>query len=123
GNFGAATQYSVGGGPYAITTGDFNGDGVLDLVTADSLDRTASVLLGTGDGSFGDATSFSVGGGYPYSIITGDFNGDGVLDLVTANSSGGSDMASVLLGLGGGSFAAATQFSVGGDANSITTGD
>jgi flagellin len=68
---------------------------VLDLVTADVNDDTASVLLGAGDGSFGAATSFAVGNN-PVSVTTGDFNGDGVLDLVTADRN--DDTASVLLG-------------------------
>ena len=38
--------------PYGLSVGDFNGDGVLDLATADHWDNTVSVLLGKGNGTF-----------------------------------------------------------------------
>jgi hypothetical protein len=53
-------------------------------------------LLGTGTGSFGTATNFSVGI-RPYSVTVGDFNGDGKSDLAVANRN--SNNVSVLLGL------------------------
>ncbi len=120
GTFAAATSFSTGNYPNAVSTGDFNSDGVLDLVTADTFDGTASVLLGVGDGSFGAATSFAVGNA-SYSVSTGDFNGDGVLDLVTDDYS--DNAVSVLLGVGDGSFGPAMQFSTGITADSVTTGD
>ncbi len=57
----------------------------------------------------------------PYSVAIGDLNGDGFLDLAVANSS--SNTVSVLLGTGGGAFAAATLFSVGGRPRSVAIGD
>ena len=35
-----------------MTTGDFNGDGITDLATANYFDHDVSVLLGLGDGNF-----------------------------------------------------------------------
>jgi hypothetical protein len=77
-----------------VALGDVNGDGKLDLVTANSNDSTASVLLGNGNGTFGSNVDF-VTGTSPYGVALGDLNGDGKLDLVTANYYG--DSASVLL--------------------------
>ena len=77
--------------------GDLNGDGRSDLVAADYLGNTASVLLGNGDGTF-QAKQSSGTGSWPISVTVGDFNGDGVKDLVTADSN--SNTASVLLGNG-----------------------
>ncbi len=48
--FASAVNYAVGTNPYAVTSGDFNGDGKLDLAAANSVDGTVSVLLGNGDG-------------------------------------------------------------------------
>ena len=85
-SFTAATNFEVGDGPRSVTTGDFNGDGKLDLAVANSYFRSSnvSVLLGNGSGGFGAATNFAAGDG-PYSVTTGDFNGDGKLDLAVAN--------------------------------------
>src|SRR5262249_51232603 len=49
GTFQGPVSYPVGSKPVSVEVGDFNGDGILDLVvTAD----TVSVLLGNGDGTF-----------------------------------------------------------------------
>jgi hypothetical protein len=85
--------YAVGTKPTSVAVGDFNGDGKLDLVTANSGSNTVSILLGNGDGTFQSAVSYGVGTA-PSSVAAGDFNGDGKLDLVTANS--GSNNVSVL---------------------------
>jgi hypothetical protein len=88
-------SYSVGSGPQHVSTGDFNGDGFLDLVTADLADFTATVLLGLGNGSLAPSSTLQVGSS-PTSVATADFNGDGVMDLATADLA--SNTASVLLG-------------------------
>jgi flagellin len=78
-----------------VDTGDFNGDGIIDLVTTDSSSNTYSVLIGDGSGNFLPRVSFGTENN-PGSLVTGDFNNDGVLDLVSANSA--SSSLSVLLG-------------------------
>ena len=66
--------------PIFVAVGDFNGDGVQDLATANNNSDNVSVLIGTGTGSFGPPSNFTVGA-TPYSVAVGDFNGDGVQDL------------------------------------------
>jgi hypothetical protein len=65
-----------------IVAGDFNGDGVLDLIIAGG----SSLLLyaGNGIGGFGLAGS-SVGAVSNPRIVTADFNRDGIPDLAVAN--------------------------------------
>ncbi len=46
----------VGDGPVAIESGDFNGDGLPDVVTANQAASTASVRLRTATGFVGDST-------------------------------------------------------------------
>jgi FG-GAP-like repeat len=55
-------------------------------------DNTLSVLLGTGAGSFGAATTFFGVGGHPASVAVGDFNRDGQMDLVVVNGASNSVM-------------------------------
>ena len=77
-----------------MALGDFNGDGKLDLATANWGSSTVSLLLGNGKGHFSLATSPATGSA-PASVVVGDFNGDGKLDLATANWN--SSTASILL--------------------------
>ena len=42
----------MGDTPDFVTAGDFDGDGHLDLVTANAFVVTVSILLGQGDGTF-----------------------------------------------------------------------
>jgi len=94
-----------------IGVGDFNGDGKIDIVSAntiDSVESTVNIVLGNGDGTFGPATSFDCA--YrPDSLSVADINGDGNLDVVTTSLSGS---ISILLGNGQGGFAPQQQFSV-----------
>jgi hypothetical protein len=78
-------------------SGDCNGDGKLDLATANFHSNTLSVLLGEGDGGFQTAVSYPVGLN-PYGVATGDFNKDGKLDLAVVNYMGNN--VSVLIGTG-----------------------
>ena len=70
-----------------VITGDFNGDGKLDLANSGgSTGDTLAILLGNGDGTFQAPLQYSAGNG-DISVTTADFDGDGTLDLATANES------------------------------------
>jgi hypothetical protein len=99
---------------------DVNGDGPLDLITANLNADTASVLLGNGDGSFQPAQDFSTGAA-PGSVAVADMNGDGNPDLITANRS--ADTASVLLGNGDGTLQSTQDFATGSAPNSVVAAD
>ena len=73
---------------------DFNSDGNLDLVVANSASNTVSVLLGDGKGHFTAKADFPVGKN-PRKLAVGDLNRDGRADIVTPNT--GSNNVSILI--------------------------
>ncbi len=72
--------------PRALTSGDFDGDGDNDLVTANKDADTSSTLSLLYNQGGGDFTRTDIAAGVRASSITSaDLDGDGDLDLVTAN--------------------------------------
>ena len=118
-SFDPAVSYAAGAYPQAVATADFNGDGRLDLATANGSGNTVSVLLGNGDGTMQSARSSATGAG-PRSIAVGDFDADGIPDLATANAGGD---VSVLIGNGDGSFQPPSSTSIGSDPVAVAVGD
>jgi hypothetical protein len=106
-----APPYPVGAGPISVITGDFNGDGFVDLAVANQNDHSVSILRGNGDGTFQPHVDYPAGTTDVATVATGDFNGDGKLDLALTNPS--SDTVSVLLGNGDGTFQAAAAYATG----------
>jgi FG-GAP-like repeat len=85
GTFQAPLTLPVGSGPFSLAAGDFNHDGHLDLVAANSGSHDVSILLGRGDGTFQNQVRYAIGPNV-VSPVVGDFNGDGCLDLAIANT-------------------------------------
>ena len=110
---------AAGFSPYSVATGDFNGDGKLDLVVANNV-STVSVFLGNGDGTFQPAVNYAAGSS-PKAVAVGDFNGDGKLDLAVANAF--SNNVSILFGNGDGTFQPAVNYSVPCCPSSVALGD
>lgn len=75
---------AVGSSPRELVAGDFNNDGLMDIVTLNAGDITVSLLFGKNDGTFLPAKSLTVGP--TRSIDVADVNGDKNLDIVTTGS-------------------------------------
>lgn len=121
--------FAAGSGPRGAASGDFNGDGKPDLVTANENDNTVSVLLNTtaavGAPAFAAHQDFAAGG-FPFAVAAADFNGDGRADIAVANAHDAT--VSVLLnttapGALTASFAAQQAFDTGPGANSVAVAD
>lgn len=128
--FAPAQTFATGDTPNSIVAIDLNGDGLLDIVTANENDNTISVLLnntanGSLTASFAATQSFAVGN-TPFGLAAADLNGDGSPDLATANY--GDNTVSVLInttvtGSSTASFATQQVIPAGNGPQGIAAGD
>jgi hypothetical protein len=125
GTFGAAVvtpvPYNIVG--YAMASGNFNGDGELDVAVSGAFGSAnqVDILLGNGDGSFTPDGYYPVSLS-PGSVATGQFTSSNEdVDLAVAN---GDDVTvSALLGNGDGTFQQAVDYDVIGSPNWVAVGD
>src|SRR4051812_42712011 len=85
--FGTPNSFPVAGFPITEpAVADLNGDGLDDVVTADSDlgQSTLSVLLNVGGGNLAPQPALQVGG-RPYQVVAVDVDHDGDADLICAN--------------------------------------
>ena len=99
-NFATLQPFTTGTAPNSVIAADVNGDGKPDLIVANYIDDTVSVLRNTTApgatmASFSAQQTFATGFG-PSSVIAADVNGDGKPDLIVANNNS-SNTVSVLL--------------------------
>jgi outer membrane protein assembly factor BamB len=100
----------------AVIPGDFDRDGIPDLVSLDLGNSRLTYSRGLGQGTFDPPATFATGLAGPSGGVAGDFNRDGKLDLIVGSVGG----LSLLLGDGLGGFSAplpipTTRFGSGAD--------
>ena len=112
----------------AVVVGDFTGNGLLDIATANAnLDsegegtgsgNSVSVYLNNGNGTFAEPITTPINGPDPQGLAAADFIRDGNLDLVVTNIAAPGDPSSaiteVLMGNGNGTFQAPVDYAGGG---------
>ncbi len=104
--FSVRQEIPTGGeGPMGLVSGDFTGDGVLDLAVSHTITGTVRILPGKGKGLYDDQAGATLPApGSPLDLVKGDFNGDGSLDLAVLRVQ--DEKVSVFLGDGKGGFGA-----------------
>jgi len=93
-----------------VRAGDFNGDGNVDLVTANLGTSTVSIFPGNGDGTFKKDSKLQPGKNGAF-LGLGDFDSDGDVDFAITHWT--EDFASVFLNNGDGTFAGPTDYTTG----------
>jgi hypothetical protein len=120
GTFQQGTFYSTGPASTVVgpVIGDFNGDGILDVIVVS--DTSVWLFTGQGGGTFNSGTviaTLTTGG--PLAIVTADLNGDRKLDLVITLHGQG---FVILFGNGNGTFQPAVAFSQPASTNLVAVG-
>ncbi|WP_165371571.1 FG-GAP-like repeat-containing protein [Pseudolysobacter antarcticus] len=126
----AQTAFTTGNNPASVIVADINGDGLADLIVANSGSNSVSVLLnttapGATTPTFSAQHAFATGSS-PDAVAVADINGDGKPDLIVANNA--SNNLSVLLNTTANgatipTFSAQQTFSAGTGPSSVTVAD
>jgi hypothetical protein len=116
-----ASGLALGHHPTAIVSGDFNQDGIPDLLVGDE-DGTLTLFLGDGTGGMTSAGVVAHLSSV-VSIAVGDFNHDGILDVAVTDWRASS--LTILLGKGKGSLQSAGSYPlrVGGTTPHVMVAD
>ncbi len=92
-----------------VVSGDFNGDGAIDLASAGLSSPYVTILLSDGQGRFEPGPAFATAG-HPTSLAAADFNADGRIDLAVAEYA---NSIAIFFGQGDGSFLFIDRYPIG----------
>jgi hypothetical protein len=135
GTFQAAVTYRTGGSGsvlgLALAVADVNNDQKPDILVANAISNSVSVLLGTGDGTLQPAVVYASGGADAKSIAIAHVNSDSALDVVLINgcttlvgyyNCTGDSLVGLLLGNGDGTLQSALTYDLETESPESTAG-
>jgi hypothetical protein len=114
GTFTMGATLDAGMNPHSVTTGDFDGDGNIDIAVTGQYSSTLMIYLGDGSGfTLHSTVDFGAIESHTTPVIH-DYDEDGYLDILTANARSGN--LSFYRGMGNGDFMrpVQTSFTYGG---------
>ena len=120
GNFTAADSVVGQTNASALSGGDWDGDGDLDLASANNGASRVDILINDGAGDFTAADTVS-GQTDTRALAAGDWDGDGDLDLASANN--GANRVDILINDGAGDFTAADSIVGQTNTSALAAGD
>lgn len=108
---------ALGVTPVSVCAADVNGDGKMDLISANYFGGSLTVFTNNGTGVLSSNAVYAVGSG-PNSVCAADVNGDGKPDLICANENG--NTLTVLTNNGHGVFGFSATLGAGSNPASVT---
>jgi hypothetical protein len=111
---------NTGGSPQAVTAADIDGDGNIDLISADSGSNQLSIFTNMGSGSLQSPVTIATGSS-PQAVTAADIDGDGNIDLISADS--GSNQLSIFTNMGSGLFQPTNTITTGNSPQAVTAVD
>ncbi len=127
GSFRAGSVVPAGMTPVAVAAADFNGDHIVDVVTANQGSNDLTYLVGKASGGFQTGVPISLASGganlpaQPSALLTADFNRDRRPDLAVADY--GSGQVTILLAGANGVFSSPLSFSAGNNPSGLAAAD
>ncbi|RKY90299.1 MAG: hypothetical protein DRQ13_12800 [Ignavibacteriae bacterium] len=121
GEFPSIQNYVADHGVRGLSVIDVDGDGFMDIVTANRNGNNVSILINNGDGTFASPVNFDANGNGETAAATADVNGDGIMDLFIGAFN--TDEVILFLGDGDGGFNFSSSANVGTSPWMITSGD
>jgi hypothetical protein len=112
------TLFSTPALPVRLAAADLTGNGLDDVIAANSLDDSVTIALQTAPGQFAAPRTLPVGV-TPSDVTVADVNGDGLPDVVVSDQAGGD--VTVLLNDPGHSFSRSLRFRAGTQPDGLGT--